>query len=168
MSAEHARQWLRWREQPSSQRHNPLLPLPLELLARQLKHHCTSDLRDRSRSEYRWAVDLHGEAIGTVNASQPSWNMGYTEIAYMISEAHHGRGLGTRAVALLVDKLFRETDLQRVYALIDAENTPSLRLVERLGFVREGTLREHYLIQGRRADEVVYGLLRREWSPLTP
>lgn len=165
MGAEHAAVWMRWREQTSSQRFNPLLRLPADYLAHRLATICTADLSDRKRNEYRWLVDLRGEPVGTVAVMSPSWHMGYAEIGYMLSEAHQGRGLGTRAVALLIDKLLRETDLHRIYAMICPENTASIRLVERLGFVREGMMREHYLIQGRRVDEVIYGLLRREWQP---
>lgn len=164
MRPEHARDWLRWREQPSSQRFNPLLHLSAEHLARRLVNSCTSDLRDRARGEYRWLVEEGGTPVGTVAATNVSWGMGYAEISYMLDEARHGRGLGTRAVRLLVAKLFRETDLHRLYALISPENTPSVRIVERLGFTREGLMREHYFIQGRRVDELVYGLLRREWE----
>lgn len=163
---EHAAAWYRWREQPSSQRFNPLLHLTVEDLARRISSLCTSDLRDRSRHEYRWIVELRGEPLGTVATERPSWMMGHAEIGYMMSETHHGRGLGTRAVALLLDKLFGETSLQRIYALICEGNTPSMKLVERLGFTHEGRLREHYVIQGRRADELVYGMLRREWTTL--
>lgn len=166
MRAEHAALWHRWREQASSQRHNPLLPLTVADLTRRLSTICTGDLADRTRHEYRWIIELGTDTIGTVATERPSWSMGYAEIGYMLSDTHHGRGLGTRAVALFVDKLFRETNLHRVYALISAENTPSMRLVERLGFTREGRMREHYIVQGRRIDEIMYGLLRREWTPL--
>jgi ribosomal-protein-alanine N-acetyltransferase len=166
MSPAHAGAWMRWREQTSSQRFNPLLPLPLDYLERRLSQVCTHDLSERGRGEYRWLVDLRGEPVGTVAATNVSWGMGYAEIGYMMSETRQGRGLGTRAVALLVNKLFGETDLRRLYALITPENIASVRLIERLGFVREGVMREHYLIQGRRVDEIIFGLLRREWSPL--
>jgi ribosomal-protein-alanine N-acetyltransferase len=166
MSVEHAAAWYRWREQPSSQRHNPLFPLTVGDLTRRLSTVCTSDLTDRTRYEYRWIVELGGEAIGTVATERPAWGMGYAEIGYMLSDTHHGRGYGTRAVALLVDKLFRETKLHRIFALISVENMPSRRLVERLGFINEGQMREHYRIQGRRVDEIIYGLLRHEWTPL--
>lgn len=166
MGVEHAAAWHRWREQPSSQRYNPLFPLTVADLTRRLSTICTGQLADRTRYEYRWVVALGGEAIGTVATERPSWNMGYAEIGYMLADTHHGKGLGTRAVALFVDKLFRETNLHRLFALISSENIPSMRLVERLGFTREGQMREHYIIQGRRVDEMMYGLLRREWEPL--
>lgn len=164
MLPEHAALWQRWREQPSSQRFNPLLPLPVDYLARRLATVCTGDLADRSRGEYRWVVVADGEPVGTVAAVAPSWSMGHAEISYMLAESHHRRGLGTRAVRLLVDKLFGETDLHRLYALISPENIASARLAERVGFRLEGRMREHYLIQGRRVDELLYGLLRPDWE----
>jgi ribosomal-protein-alanine N-acetyltransferase len=113
-------------------------------------------------------VQLGDEVIGTLSAMNPSWGMGYIEIGYMLAASHHGRGLGTRAVALLVAKLFRETELYRIFATISVENIASIKLLERLGFIREGVLREHYLIQGRRVDEAIYGLLRHEWEESRP
>jgi len=109
-------------------------------------------------------VELGGDVIGTVSAMNPSWAMGYVEIGYMFGERYHGRGHGTRAVTLFVEKIFRETDLHRVYATVSVENTASIRLLERLGFTREGIMRQHYLIQGRRIDEIIFGLLRHEWK----
>lgn len=161
---EHAELWHRWRSEEASQRFNPLFPLTVEELARRLSSLSASDLTDRRRSEFRWMVAHGDDIIGTVAAMSPSWSMGYVEIGYMLGEEYQGRGLGTRAVALFVDKLFGETRLHRVYATVSVENVPSLRLLARLGFTREGVMREHYLIQGRRVDEVLHGLLRHEWE----
>ena len=161
----HAALWHAWRAEADSQRFNPLFPLTVEELERRLRVHAASDLADRRRTEYRWMVEAGGELVGTVSAMNASWSMGYVEIGYMLAESHRRRGLGTRAVALLVEKLFRETNLHRVYATVSVENAASIRLLERLGFTREGVMREHYLIQGRRVDEVIYGLLRHEWEP---
>ena len=63
-----------------------------------------------------------------------------------------------------MDRVFRETPLRKLFAYVHAQNTPSRRLLERLGFAQEGLLREHYLIDGAPADEAFYGLLRREWA----
>lgn len=162
--AEHAALWRRWRGEEGSQRFNPLYPLSIAELARRLSNVCGSDFEDRRRHEYRWMVARGEEFVGTVSAMNASWGMGYIEIGYMIGEEFQGRGYGTSAVALLVEKIFHETTLHRIYALVSVENVASLRLLERLGFTREGVMREHYLIQGRRVDEVMYGLLRREWD----
>lgn len=159
---EHARAWAKWRDEPLSQRYNPLSPTSVVELERRLNV-VASRFDDYHASEFRWMVEYGGEIIGTVAVSQPSWAMGYAEISYMLGQAYHGRGLGTQAVALMIEKAFRESDLVRLFATISVENLASQRLVEKLGFVQEGRLREHYLIQERRVDEFVYGLLRREW-----
>jgi RimJ/RimL family protein N-acetyltransferase len=50
-----------------------------------------------------------------------------------------------------------------VEADIDPDNGPSVALVERLGFVREGHLRERWWPYGQPLDSLIYGLLAREW-----
>ena len=88
--------------------------------------------------------------------------MNTAEIGYGVAEEHHRKGIGTNAVRLLVDKVFSETHLRKLFAHVHSGNTASCRLLERIGFKREGVLREHYLVNGMPVDEVFYGLLRRE------
>jgi ribosomal-protein-alanine N-acetyltransferase len=90
--------------------------------------------------------------------------MGYGEIGYGIAEAHHGRGVGTAAVSLLIAKIFRETPLRKLIALVHVENHASRRVLAKLAFRQEGLLVEHYVIQNHPVDEVFYGLLKREWN----
>jgi ribosomal-protein-alanine N-acetyltransferase len=163
----HAQVWWRWRQEESTRRHNPLDDISALELASRLTL-MGGDLRDTSYAEYRWMVLLDAVAVGTISLSRPSWRMGYGEIGYMLSEAFHGRGLGTAAVGLFIDKVFRESKLVRLTATISTENVPSWRLIERLGFVREGMMRQHYVIQDRRVDEYLYGLLRAEWEESRP
>ena len=58
---------------------------------------------------------------------------------------------------------FDTLDLNRVQAETDTRNVASARVLEKLGFVREGTLREDCVVDGDVSDSWVYGLLRREW-----
>ena len=55
-------------------------------------------------------------------------------------------------------------DLNRVQAEVDTRNVASARVLEKLGFVREGTMREDCVVNGDVSDSWVYGLLRREWE----
>jgi [ribosomal protein S5]-alanine N-acetyltransferase len=59
---------------------------------------------------------------------------------------------------------FDTLDLNRVQAEADTRNAASARVLEKLGFVREGTLREDCVVNGDVSDSWVYGLLRREWK----
>ena len=162
---EYARKWWGWRHEQSSQRFNPLDRASAVKLAGRLSA-CGSNLKERSFTEYRWIVVLGSEPIGTVGALVASWRLGYAELSYMIGEKWHGRGLGTRAVGLAVDKFFGETDLGRLFVTISVDNVASQHLASRLGFVVEGRLRAHFRIQGRPVDQLVMGLLRQEWLRL--
>jgi ribosomal-protein-alanine N-acetyltransferase len=160
--SEHAELWMQWREEANARRYNPLDTVTLAELRRRLDG-WDGRLTDRRRDEYRWII-LRGETpVGTAALMKPAWRMGYGEIGYLITESLQGQGLGTRAVRLLVNHLFRETALRRLQALVSVENLASQRLVERLGFVLEGTLRQHFIIQGRAVDERLYSVLRTEW-----
>jgi len=72
--------------------------------------------------------------------------------------------LGRAAAGALVDMAFADSELRRLYATISVGNEESRRIVERLGFVHEGTLRRHHLIEGQYVDQWFYGLLREEWA----
>lgn len=159
---EHAELWMRWREEAAARRFNPLDTVTLAELRRRLDG-WDGRLTDRRRDEYRWIVLLGEEPVGTAALMKPAWRMGYGEIGYLITEAMQGQGLGTRAARLLVNHLFRETALRRLQALVSVENVASQRLLERLGFTLEGTLRQHFVIQGRAVDERVYAVLRGDW-----
>lgn len=73
-----------------------------------------------------------------------------------------GHGYGTEAVQLLLDFAFKDLNLRRVYVHVLATNGRALRLYEKVGFVREGTLREAAHIDGRYVDIVLLGILRDE------
>ncbi|NPD15975.1 GNAT family N-acetyltransferase, partial [Xinfangfangia sp. D13-10-4-6] len=70
---------------------------------------------------------------------------------------------GKPGAVQLIDHLFSEADYRRLYVEIDAENQASVRLIERLGFVREGYLRQHEVTHKGLCDMLIYGLLRNEW-----
>ena len=81
------------------------------------------------------------------------------EIGYIVAREARGRGIAQRALRLVTDYALGEVALDRVQLLIDSENTPSLRVAERCGYVREGVARSLYVKPGRRADMVVYSRL---------
>jgi RimJ/RimL family protein N-acetyltransferase len=87
----------------------------------------------------------------------------HAEIGYSLMPASQGRGLAQEAVRLALAFAFDVLDLERIEADIDPRNAPSCRLVERLGFVREGYLRERWRVNGEICDAAFYGLLRREF-----
>jgi [ribosomal protein S5]-alanine N-acetyltransferase len=81
------------------------------------------------------------------------------EIGYWVKAGARGRGIATRALALIVRFAFDELDAARVQLSTEPDNLGSQRVAEKAGFVREGTLRSHLCIKGRRRDAVMFSLL---------
>jgi RimJ/RimL family protein N-acetyltransferase len=86
------------------------------------------------------------------------------EIGYILGREHWGRGYMAEALPALVGHAFGALDLHRLEADIDPRNTASARVLERLGFRREGLLRERWIVNGEKSDSALYGLLRTEFS----
>lgn len=70
----------------------------------------------------------------------------------------------TEAMKAILHYGFEVMRLHRMEAFIGPDNFPSLKLVQRFGFQKEGVLREHYQVDGRMEDSVAYGLLRHEFE----
>lgn len=85
------------------------------------------------------------------------------ELGYSIHRTSWGRGLGTEAAAALLTFSFERLDIRRMEADVDPRNGASLRVLEKLGFVREGFMRERWELAGELQDGIFLGLLRREW-----
>jgi RimJ/RimL family protein N-acetyltransferase len=95
------------------------------------------------------------------------WNPDYrsASLGYCFGDAAWGHGYATEAARVLLRWAFETLDLNRVQAETDTRNVASARVLEKLGFVREGTLREDCVVNGEVSDSWVYGLIRREWRP---
>ena len=89
------------------------------------------------------------------------------EIGFILDPAQHGNGYATEAARGLLRVAFEELGLHRIYGRLDARNTASARVLERLGMRREAHLVENEYVKGEWTDEVVYALLAREWRALT-
>ena len=90
-------------------------------------------------------------------------------LGFVVAERSARRqGVGQAAVILAMDYGFSLQDLDRIYAEVYPFNAPSLRLLHRIGFQREGLLRQHEIHQGQRIDLVVLGMLRGEFYARHP
>lgn len=106
-----------------------------------------------------------GTFVGWISFHE--WNAEFrsASLGYVLAESAWGHGYATEAARALLIWAFSTLDLNRVQAEADTRNAASARVLEKLGFVREGTLREDCTVNGDVSDSWVYGLLRREWQP---
>ncbi len=118
------------------------------------------------RTFFQWAITERGNdrLIGTVTLGDWSRRNRRAEIGFMLSPAHQGQGIASEAVRAVLDFAFGPMDLYRIEADIDPRNAASARLLGRLGFRREGVLRDRWFTYGEWSDSYVYGLLRREYE----
>ncbi|RUW48270.1 N-acetyltransferase [Mesorhizobium sp. M1A.F.Ca.ET.072.01.1.1] len=109
-----------------------------------------------------WAVaDIETDrCLGLVSYHDGHIRNKRAAIGYFINPAYQSRGMATEAVSAMLDFCFDDLGLHRLQAFIDPNNTPSRKLVEKLGFGREGLLRDHLCVGGIWRDEILYALLR--------
>lgn len=102
--------------------------------------------------------------IGVIGLHQPDRVHRRVMLGLLIGEVEEwGKGYAGEAIGLMLDHAFDELGLHRVLLHAYAFNTRGLRVYEKLGFVREGVLREDHFAEGRFHDTIVMGLLAREW-----
>ena len=105
-----------------------------------------------------------GELVGVVGLCHWDAINGTAEVSYYLgAEWARGQGFAKRALCLLFDWGFGTMRLERIWAEIYAGNEASGGVAESLGFVREGTLRQHVCKNGQRCDSLMFGLLKEEW-----
>lgn len=156
--------WIKWRNEAHTVRFNPLAPTTLEKIRERLALSCSSLADLRAASEFCFFARVDGRVAASLTLKNLSHMMGHGELGYTVGEEFQGRGVGTAVVRALVNRIFEETELRRLFAIVAEGNTPSRKLLERLGFRNEGLLREHYIINGQPVNEIFYGLLRSEWT----
>lgn len=151
----------RFRSDADAQRHNdPALTEPEkagELIARLAADHAAT-------GSVHWGLTLRGDdtVVGLPGYHYVAPDAHRAGLGYDLSRHLWGRGLMAEALRAVLDWGFDALALNKVEAHTNAENTPSVALLERLGFRLEGTLHEHFLEHGTFHDVSLYALLRRD------
>jgi [ribosomal protein S5]-alanine N-acetyltransferase len=115
--------------------------------------------------------DGDGRVAGTLSLYKINAGCRSADIGYALARGEQGRGLMNEALAAVIDCAFDhrpgapfdDLQLNRIEADVDPRNAASCRALERLGFLREGLLRERWIVAGEVSDSAMYGLLRADW-----
>ena len=136
--------------------HGPLADLAA---ARRYYDGMVSGLADRAL--FQWAVTLPTEdrLVGTVTLADWDRANRRAEVGFILHPSRQGQGLASDAVRTALAWAFGPMGLHRVEADVEPPNAASLRLLERLGFQREGLFRERWWTRGRWTDSVMLDLL---------
>lgn len=109
-------------------------------------------------------LNSEDELIGWGHLSHIEPFHGRAEIGILLAPNYRGRGYGYHAMSLLIDIGFNKLRLHRIYLTTRGINKNALKLYKKLGFVLEGTLREHGFINGQYHDTYYMGILSHEWK----
>jgi len=122
--------------------------------------------RFAEQTAIRWGLVVREEdrLIGVVNLHAIDAQSRRAELGYILDRNRWGLGYNHEALSRVIEFGFRELGLHRLEVEVDPRNERSARAAERLGFVREGLLRERWIVEGEISDSLVLGLLRSEWE----
>ncbi len=110
-----------------------------------------------------FAIAVAGEAVGGVGIVPLTDVERFSaEVGYWLGEDYWGRGITSEAVALLVDYVFRKTEIIRLFASVYEYNPASMKVLEKVGFTRQAILRDAAIKNGRVIDMYYYDLIKRE------
>lgn len=123
--------------------------------------------RYANRSGVRWGIALAeapAHLIGTCGYNGFDREHQRSEIGYDLAPAFWRRGIMAEALTAILDYGFGMLQLNRVEAITLPDNAASQALLQKLGFQREGTLRQRSYYRGQYQDDVHFGLLRADWE----
>lgn len=117
-----------------------------------------------SESNRYFILDKTGSPVGIALHYLCSQNYNWMEIGYAVDSAQRGKGYAVEAAQILVDFLFLTRQIARIQAVVDTENSASVKVIERAGFTREGELRNAYWTRGKWKNAYLYSITSSEWG----
>ncbi|MBP2651714.1 MAG: GCN5-related N-acetyltransferase [Firmicutes bacterium] len=114
---------------------------------------------------YRWAIILKdiGECIGQIAYFLVNSENHFAEIEYCIGNQFQRRDLATEATKAVIQFGFNKVNLHKVQICHKSINIASRRVIEKCGFVYEGTLRDFFYVDGEYVDRLYYSILKNEF-----
>lgn len=121
--------------------------------------------RFKRQSAIYWVIaDSHNKAVGRCHFSEINAEHSRGEIGYYLSREYWGEGIATNALRAVVKYGFGHLELNRIEATTFTQNYPSARVLEKVGFGKEGTRHQYTFQKGRYYDVDLFALLQVEWK----
>lgn len=122
------------------------------------------DHKESPRSRYVFSMIVDEKIVGSGEITIQDFIDRKGEIGYAVHPDYWGRGFATEAAKLLIAFGFSKLNLHRIFATSDPRNIGSVKVLEKAGMIREGTIREDLLMEDGWRDSHLYGILAHEWQ----
>lgn len=152
-SRDHLREWLPWLDYTKTKEDS------LQFIMNNFQLHA-------EKKGVTAGVFYYGSLAGVAGYNKLDWTNKIAYIGYWLDLEHQGKGIMTRAVRALVDHAFYEYGLNRVDIRAAVGNKKSQAIPKRLGFQKEGVLRQAEWLYDHYVDHVVFSMLRADWEEL--
>ena len=139
-------------------------PLANREAASKLIHEIDEGLERHELLKWGIALRTDNKLIGSVTLFHLDFTHRRAEIGYAQGRAYWGNGYMQETLKAVFNYAFEVLNFHRIEADVDPRNDASVRTLERLGFQREGYLRERWQVNGEIQDAFFYGLLRPDWE----
>lgn len=128
------------------------------------RHKYEKRITEPEDDRYMFGVQIEERLVGYVELVLIDRIERRAFISIVIGEKQFwGRGIGSTALRILLDYAFTVQAMEKICAEVYGINTRSQRLMERVGFQREGILRQHEFHNGSRQDTHFFGILKPEF-----
>lgn len=153
----------KWRQEEGCLKYNPIKPISFDDFYIKIKNTSSNLSALDENKEFRFFVQYKDDIVGSVAIDNINLMMLYCEISYIIGEKFQKRGFGTGSVKLLIAKIFVETNIRKISSYVAINNFASQKVMSKTGFVQEGICRQHYIVNGKPTDEILYSILKLEY-----
>lgn len=110
-------------------------------------------------------MEADGVPVGTIGLLSIDWKNSKAEYYVAMGEtAYKGKGVAKEASRLILQYGFEKLGLNRIYLFTEIDNIAAQKLFEKVGFTREGIIRQDIISHGKYVDRVAYGYLKEEWD----
>ncbi len=119
---------------------------------------------DKSRFIFAICLNENHEHVGNVGLGNINYISRHAMMnIFIYDHKYRGKGIGYEASKLILDFAFKRINLNKVYLQTSERFERAINMYKKIGFTRDGVLRQHYYSNGRYEDKIIFSILKEEY-----